>query len=188
MAVPGALRWLMGEVFFAGWDYRHWIDARKAAFPGEPDREADTVARFDRRAGDAPSLALVVEFLSRPRADVLERLAEYQLAIRRTIPLQREPLVKYDVVGLLVNLTGEQSDEWKMAPPDAVGAGMGLKVIAVSLPARPAADALNGITSGAASPAVLALVPLMIDGEKADVVARWVDLASGLADEGLKAD
>ncbi|MGL4554630.1 MAG: hypothetical protein ACRC33_25985, partial [Gemmataceae bacterium] len=41
---------------------------------------------------------------------------------------------------------------------------------------------------GAVSPAVLALVPLMKDAETGEVVRRWVELAGGLADEGMKAD
>ncbi len=53
----------------------------------------------------------MIEFLSRPRSDVLERLSEYALAIRRELPLQLDPLVRYDVIGILVNLTGR----WRRA-------------------------------------------------------------------------
>src|SRR5436305_4208987 len=109
----GVLRWLLGETIWQAWRWQGWVDSQAVPFPGERDRRCDTVAWFDRPKGDAPPLAVVIEFLSRPRSDVLERLSEYALAVRRELPLQHDPLVRYDVIGILVNLTGEMaSGSW----------------------------------------------------------------------------
>src|ERR1700722_15500001 len=102
----GVLRWLLPAVVFLKWRRAGWVDAQRVAYPGEPDRRCDTVARFKRKDSDAPPAAVVIEFLSRPRGEARERQAEYQLRLRRERPYQRKPLVRYSVAGLLVHLSG----------------------------------------------------------------------------------
>jgi hypothetical protein len=83
----GFLRWLLPEVF-QGWRWEGWLDTRGVPFPGEPERQSDTVAAFRRLAADAPPAAAVIEFQSRPRGDMPERVAEYALRLRREVPYQ----------------------------------------------------------------------------------------------------
>src|SRR4051812_15350175 len=108
----GFLRWLLAEVFLA-WEWRGWLDTQTVPFPGEPERRCDTVARFLRRDRNAPPVAAVLEFQARPQGDMLERLADYTLQVRHGLPYQQQPRVLYDVVGVVVNLTGPaQADTW----------------------------------------------------------------------------
>ena len=87
----GVLPWMLGERFAAAWQWTRWLDTQSIPFPGEPARRADTVAECERRAHDAPPLAVVVEFMSEPRGDTLERLAEYGLRLRG-YEVMRNPL------------------------------------------------------------------------------------------------
>jgi hypothetical protein len=185
----GALRWLVGETIWSAWRWRGWLDSQTVPFPGEPDRRCDTVAWFDRPNGDAPPLAVVVEFMSRPRQDVLERLTEYALRIRRELPLQREPLVRFDVVGVLVNLTGEMaSGAWGMRPPDTGGLGLSDKVEVRNLSTMPARDLLAGVKAGTVPRAVLAWGPLLAGADLPEVAAEWALLAGEEPDPRRRAD
>ena len=144
----GALRWLVGEGIWAAWRWTGWLDSQAVPYPGEPDRRMDTVATFDRPSGDAPPLAAVVEFMSHPRKEVLERLAEYTLRVRRELPAQRQhPRVEYLVIGILVNLTGEvESGQWDMRPPDVGGLGLSAAVGVRNLCRQPARGTFRATT------------------------------------------
>src|SRR6266446_5836369 len=64
----GFLRWLLGEETWQAWCWTGWLDTQAIPLPGEPDRRADVVAAFERLAGDAPPMAVVVEFMSEARS------------------------------------------------------------------------------------------------------------------------
>ncbi len=180
----GLLRWLLGEVFTAAWRWTRWLDTQSVPFPGEPDRRADSVAEFERRTHDAPPVAVVIEFLSEPSGKALERLADYCLVFRRELPYQTEPLVKYDVIGVLVNLTGgTDSDEWSMCPQDAGGLGMRLKVGLRNLAQHSASQTLVGVAAGSLPLALLAWVSLMAGADTPELVREWRRLVEALVDE-----
>jgi hypothetical protein len=148
----------------------------------------DTVATFERVAGDAPPLAVVFEFLTRPSGDVIERLAEYALRVKRELPYQEgHPRVEYSVVGKLVLLTGAAATgEWHMRPPDVGGDGLSAKVGVTNLSGVPARDVLAGVEQGPVARAVLAWLPLMKDADDAAVVAEWARLALAEPDEARR--
>jgi hypothetical protein len=185
----GALRWLLGEPIWTAWRWQGWLDTQAVPFPGEPDRRFDTAVWFDRPAGDAPPLAEAIEFMSQPRSEVLERLTEYTLRIRRELPLQRDPLVQFDVIGVLVNLTGDMaSGTWGMSPPDAEGLGLSGRIGLRNLSKRSARDVLAGVVAGTEARAVLAWLPLLAGGDEPEVVAEWARLAGEEPDLRRRAD
>jgi hypothetical protein len=185
----GMLRWLVGETIWSAWRWKGWLDSQNVPFPGEPDRRCDTVAWFDRPRGDAPPLAVVVEFMSRPRREVLERLTEYALGIRRERPLQREPLVKFDVIAVLVNLTGEMaSGEWGMKPPDTGGLGLSDSVELRNLATLSVHDLFAAVKAGTVSPSVLAWGPLLAGADDPEAAREWGRLAGAVTDQRLCAD
>jgi hypothetical protein len=187
--VPAPLRWLVREKVWSAWRWRGWLDTQAVPFPGERDRRCDTVAWFDRPKGDAPPLAIVIEFMSRPRSEVLERLSEYALSVRREVPLQRDPLVKFDVIGILVNLTGEMaSGAWGMSPPDTDGLGLSDRVALRNLSTMPAADLLAAVREKRLPPSVLAWLPLLAGADDPEVAREWGRLAAGEKDERRRAD
>src|SRR5271170_1210076 len=121
------LRELVGETFWRLWRWRGWLDSQTIPFPGEPDRRLDTLAWFDRPDGSSPPLALAIEFLARARADVLPRMAEYTLRVHREHPFQeKDPVVPYLVIGIVVNLAGSLSrNQWSMLPSDTNKVALG---------------------------------------------------------------
>jgi hypothetical protein len=185
----GMLRWLVGERTWAAWRWTGWIDSQTVPFSGEPDRRMDTVAAFERVSGDAPPLAIVFEFLTRPRAEVLERMAEYTLRVHREIPAQKEhPRVEYSVIGILVLLTGEiATGKWSMRPPDAEGLGLSAETGVRNLSKEPAGDVLAGVANGSITRAVLSWLPLMAGADDPAVVAEWARLATQEPDEERRA-
>jgi hypothetical protein len=185
----GMLRWLVGETIWSAWRWKGWLDSQNVPFPGEPDRRCDTVAWFDRPRGDAPPLAVVVEFMSRPRREVLERLTEYAQGIRRERPLQREPLVKFDVIAVLVNLTGEMaSGQWGMKPPDTGGLGLSDRVELRNLSTLSVHDLFAAVKAGTVSQSVLAWGPLLAGANDPEAAREWGRLAGAVTDQRLCAD
>jgi hypothetical protein len=122
---------------------------------------------------------VVIEFQTRPQGDMLERLAEYALRLRRELPYQRDPRVPYEVVGALVNLTGPaQADVWDMAPPDFGDLGLRFRAEVRTLRDVDAAQLLSAIAQGQAARCLLAWVPLMRGADQPAVVEEWKRLAS----------
>src|SRR5262249_27156039 len=174
---------------WSAWRWRGWLDSQTIPYPGDPDRRCDTVAWFDRPKGDAPPLAVVLEFMSRPRSVALERLTEYTLCIHRDLPLERDPLVLFDVIGILVNLTGEMaSGEWAMTPPDTEGLGLNSRLGLRNLATKSAHDVLGAVQAGTVARAVLAFLPLMAGADQPKVASEWARLAGDEEDELRRAD
>jgi hypothetical protein len=178
----GFLRWVVPGAFTA-WRWAGWLDTRTVAFPGEPDRTCDTVALFERLAHDEPPAAVVLEAEARPGSDKLERLAEYVLRLRRELPYQRDPLVRYQVVGVLLNLTGPaQGDTWVMEPADFGNLGLRFRAGVLTLREVDAAKLLAAIEAKEVASCLLAWVPLMAGAESGELVEEWKRLASAEPD------
>jgi hypothetical protein len=185
----GFLRWLLPVEVFAGWRWAGWLDMRRVAFPGEPDRRCDTVAAFEHQAGTAPPVAVVIEFQSEPRGDMPERLGEYLLRLRREAPAQREPRVPYQAVPVLVNLTGPaRPGTWAMAPGDFGGLGLRLECRVLTLREVQAPALLAEVERGAVARGVLAWLPLMAGGDQPEVIAHWRRLAGAEPDSRRRSD
>jgi hypothetical protein len=180
----GKLRGVLGP----GWSFDDWVDSQAVPYPGEPDRRCDTVARFLRRELDAPPLALVVEFLVEARPAVMPRQAQYQLAIHEGILYQRDPTVRYDVAGLIVNLTGTMSGRWGMMPKDTKGLALSLSVGVLDLEKVDARVVLKRIALGEVSWCVLAWVVLMAGAKNPKVLEEWIRLANLVEDEAKRGD
>jgi hypothetical protein len=171
-----------GEVEFLG-----WLDTRTIPLPGEPDRTCDTVAELaDRRAPEA-RWALVLEFQTEPRGDILDRLLEYQARLRRELRHGAPRPRPYALAGAVVHLTGpEQPDALVMDLP-GTGVGLALRVGARALREVEAADLLAEIEAGRTARGLLPWVPLMRGAERADIIGRWKDLAGRETDSVRRA-
>ncbi len=184
----GFLRWLFGDAFREAWRWAGWLDTQTIPFPGERDRRCDTVAAFERQAGDAPPRAAVIEYMAEGRREIHPRLAEYALRLHREQPAQTDPRVAYDVVGVVINLTGQVEESWGMAPPDCGGLGLSLKARVLNLATEAAAATLGAVASGAVARCVLAWVPLMKGGGEPATVAEWRRLADEEPDVSRRAE
>jgi hypothetical protein len=184
----GQFRWLLREAV-RHWRWTGWLDTQTVPFPGEPERRIDTVAALARIAEDRPPVAAVVEFQTRPVGEMLERVAEYALRLRRELPYQTQPRVPYDVVGVVVNLTGPpQEDTWSMAPPDFGPLALHFTAGVRTLRDLDAAALLADVEAGRESPGLLAWVPLMRGADEAAVVAQWRRLAERESDSRRRGD
>ncbi len=181
---PGFLRWILNDLSWTAWRWTGWLDTQTVAFPGEPDLRPDTVPTFERTAADAPPLATIIEFMSQPRWIILERLGEYAFRLRRELPYQTDPRVPYDVIGIVVNLTGAMdSGNWSMAPPDCGGFGLWSRTKPRNLSTMDAPSVLASIASGNVALCILPWIALMRGGSEPATIEEWKRLAMTEKDE-----
>ena len=169
--------------FAARFKFLGWLDVSTIAFPGEPDRVCDTVAEFKARDGDSRRL-MDVECQTEPDGDMLERLGEYGLRLRREIRHGPGQGGKYPVVSLLLNLTGPvQSAELDLRNVELDGEGLHLRVTQGTLREEDAAATLARIASGEWERCVLPWLPLMRGGEDRGTIEEWKRLAQAEPNE-----
>jgi hypothetical protein len=184
----GFLRWLVPHAM-AVRVFRRFLDTRTLTFPGEPDRTCDTVAELDDQQGEAPPVALVIDFKARPESGSIPQLDEYGLRLYREVPAHRDPLVRYDVVGGLVNLTGpEQGAVWELSPKGFENAGKRVAVVVCTVAICSAPHTLEDIAGGRTARCILAWVPLMAGGGQPETAVRWQELASQEPDVRKRVD
>src|SRR4051812_10178601 len=81
MNPQGFLAWALGpdpQLRFV-----QWLDTETLSFPGEPRRICDTVALCEAAGVALALFVLVIESQSEPDPDMLERLLEYLIRLRR---------------------------------------------------------------------------------------------------------
>jgi hypothetical protein len=186
--VVGFLGWLLPGVT-DHWRWAGWLDTRTVPFPAEQERTCDTVAALERLAGDAPPAAVVVEFELRARPEILERLAEYMMRVRRDLPAHRDPFVAYEVAGVVVNLTGPPLRAvWATSPPDLGGIGLELRTAPRTLREMDAAAVLAAIREGTTARCILPWIPLMSGADETGIIEEWKRLALAEPDERKRGD
>jgi hypothetical protein len=167
-------RWLLGDGFVAAWRWSKWLDTQAVPFPGEPDRRCDTVGAFDRRAGDQPPLAVIVEFMSQTRSVSLRRLTQYGLQVQEDCPYQLNPRVEYDFIGAVLNLTGGKQDATlNIQPPDVGNLGLRGRFKVLTLASASARAHLTRIAEDPQRRSLLVWTPLMKGADTAKFVGQW---------------
>jgi hypothetical protein len=186
---PAAFFGWVAATFVKNWRFRDWIDASNIAFPGEPDRVCDTVAEFVHRRNARRRVLVEVEFQAQPHPDMLERLAEYAWRLRREFRFGRGAAGKYEVVNIVVNLTGRrQREELELTQPDLGHAGPTIKAIVKTVREEDAIATLASVAAGELSRCVLPWVPLMRNGGEVDTIKEWKRLAESEPDVHLRSD
>jgi len=182
-APAGFFAWLAPR-FLADWDFRGWIDTSTLTFPGEPDRICDTVGEFVHRSDRARRCLLDVEIQSRPHVDMLERQGEYAYRLRREQRYGRGRRGKYQVIAVLLNLTGAvQPHVLDMTEPALNDAGLRLEVVQRTLREEDSAATLARIATGELQRCVLPWVVLMRDAGRSAMIQEWKRLALREPDE-----
>jgi hypothetical protein len=184
----GFFAWRLPQ-FTAQFTFRGWLDVGAIAFPGEPDRVCDTVAEFEPRDGVGARRILDVECQSEPDPDMLERLGEYTLRLRREVRHGVGQAGKYQVFGVLLNLTGsEQTAELDLREASGGGAGLHFRAVQFTLREEDAAETLARIASGEVARCVLPWIPLMRGGAETGILEEWKRLALSEPDVKRRAD
>ncbi len=186
---PGAFfRWRAPPMWATG-RWLRWLDTRTLPFPGEPDRVCDTVAEFEHRAEPHRRCLVDVEVQAEPDADMLERLGEYALRLRRELYYGPGAAGKYAVLCLVVNLTGaEQPRRLEMTLPEWGEAGQWLQVAQATLREESAGEALARIAAGELERWVLPWLPLLRDAAEAANLTVWKRLARQEPDHRSRSD
>jgi hypothetical protein len=185
---PGFFAWLSAR-FVAAWAFRGWIDTSNLTFPGEPDRLPDTVAEFVHKGTPSRRCLLDIEAQSRPDVDMLERQGEYAFRLRRERRYGRGRRGKYQVVSVLLNLTGAvQPHVLDMTEETLDAGGLRLQVVQRTLREEDAAGTLALIAAGELERCILPWVVLMRGARRSDIIEEWRRLAMQEPDEHLRGE
>jgi hypothetical protein len=178
------LLWLLDEteevVLFI-----RWLPT-KLTIPGFPERENDMLAHVRRQDQGGAPWVIAIEFQVEPDPLMFGRLLVYQGLLWLLEKPTEHPGDRFNVVGLVVNLTGigttGQNMAWKP------GQGTSIEPIERNLQCFKASDILDQIAAGKAPQAALALIPLMIGGGEEGIIKRWLEIAQPETDELQRAD
>ena len=170
--------WRASPLWLA-WKFVRWQDTRTLPFPGEPDRVCDTVAELEHRTDPQRRCLVDVEVQAIPDADMLERLGEYALRLRRELRHGPGAAGKYPVLCLVLNLTGaEQESRLDLTLPEWNDAGLLLQVAQATLSTEDAGQTLARIASGELERWVLPWLPLLRGAAEPANMAEWQRLAA----------
>jgi hypothetical protein len=178
---PAFLRWLF-KAPVERYRFLRWLDARRLPFPGNPDRACDTVAEIDDTAEPSPPWAVAVEFQTEPDPDMFARFLIYLGEIRLELRPDKERGSRYQVGGVVVNLTGTAESSRDMTLGDT-GLRTNLQLIECNMATEYAQTVLDGIAAGAVGRCLLPWIPLMRGGDEAGIIERWKEVAATEPDE-----
>lgn len=180
------LGWLLG-LPPDGFMFREWLDTRDLPFPGGTDRASDTVAHVADITRNGVPWAVAIEFQTKPDPEMFGRMLGYLSGLW----LNRKPDAgrgsRFHLRAAVVNLTGNGSASREMTWP-AAGLHTQLNVVERNLEHESGADLLEGLEAGRWSRALLPWLPLMVGGDKSDMIDRWKALADGEPDTRRKAE
>ena len=164
--------------------FGRWLPAQ-LTLPGVPERLCDGVAELaDLDRGGAPVAALL-EVQTQPDATMPGRLMLAGGLLWLTVKPTALPGDRYDLLGVVINLTGTGT----AARRCAVGAAeWALRPVELNLEQLDAGTALDQVAAGAAPREVLAFVPLMRRGGDADIINRWRECVAAEPDPRRRGD
>jgi hypothetical protein len=184
----GFFDWI-SRPFALAWEQNGWIDTSTLVFPGEPERICDTVAEFVHRTDRGRRLLMDVEVQPRPDPDMLDRMGEYGFRLRRERRYGRGRRGKYQIVGVVLNLTGPaQADVLDSTEATLGGGGVRLQVVQRTLREEDAVGTLARIASGDLDRCVLPWVVMMRGACRPGNIGEWLRLAAQETDERWRSD
>jgi hypothetical protein len=164
-----------------------WLDTRTAPPSPETELTCDSLAEFAFADRPEAPWIIVTEFQTEPRDEDLERVMEYALRFRRERRPTSDPRLKYNVGGVLLNLTGPpQVDTLSMPIPGMEEFGLGGRITRLAVREKDAAGTLARIASGELSRCVLPWVALMRGSGAPEIIEEWKRLADMEADPRVR--
>ena len=174
----GFFHWLSPR-FTQAWRFRGWLDTSVPGTSDDSERACDLVGEFESIADPARRCLLDVESQTRPHVDMQERLGEYAYRLRRERRYGRGQRGKYQVLSVLLNLTGAlQPNVLDMTETTLDGAGLRMEIVQRTMREQDAAATLHLIASGKWQRCVLPWIPLMRGGGDGGIIGEWKRLAS----------
>jgi hypothetical protein len=167
------LRWVMPDLDPA-LTFTRWLDPRTVPEPREPELTGDALAECIDPAKSEEPWIFVTEFMTEPAGDDLERVLEYMIRFRRERRPESDPRLKYNVGGIILNLTGpRQGETLAMSVPGVTGAGTHFRAVRRAVREDDPAATLARIASGQAARPILAWIPLMRGAGEAGIIDEW---------------
>jgi len=158
-------------------EFVRWLDARRVAFPGQPDRTCDTVAHIENVGESRFPWAVVIEFMIDPDALMFGRLLGYMAQLWIEEKPTQERGDRFELGAVLVNLRGKGDTSrhhvWPKAEMETH-----LRVREVNISTISAADTLEQIAQGKQPNVILPWIPLMQGGHESSIIDRWKEIAS----------
>ena len=174
---PGFLGWALGVPADAV-GFQGWLDTRGVAFPGDPDRTGDTVARLDDPAAHQTPWSVAAEFQTVPDPLRFGRLMVYLGQLWLAVKPDPERGSRFHPGAVVLNLTGAGLASRRMEWP-AAGLATHLWVVERNLARENADELVAAVETGVLARALLPWVPLMAGGGDAGVIERWKKAAEG---------
>jgi hypothetical protein len=182
----GFFRWVMPGLD-PSLSFARWLDPRTVPAPREAELTSDTLAEFLNPARPEGPWIFVTEFMTEPTGDDLERVLEYMTRFRRERRPESDPRLKYNVGGVILNLTGPpQPDTLAMPVPGLTGIGTQFRATRRAMREEDAGATFTGIASGQTARSVLAWVPLMRGCGEASIIEEWKRLADREPNQELR--
>jgi hypothetical protein len=156
--------------------FQGWLDTRSIPWPGRPEKVCDTVAWLTDLAREGLLWAVVFEFQIEPDPEMFGRLLIYLGSVWLEKRPGPNPGDRFCVAAVVINLRGRGQAMREMSWEEA-----GLRVVLQprewNLEELEATAVLDGVDGGTIPRAVLAWLPLMQGGNRADLIPRWRTLA-----------
>lgn len=164
--------------------FERWLPTQ-LTLPGVPQRLCDGIAELaDLDRGGKPFAALL-EVQTQPDATMPGRLMLAGGLVWLTIKPTSLPGDRYELLGLVINLTGVgeaarrcvlSTAEWTLQP------------IEINLETVDAGPILEQIASGGAPRELLAFIPLMHRGDEDGIIRRWREIVAAETDLRRRGD
>lgn len=188
---------LDGPGFFA-WLLRHltppppltfgrWDDARRVNPPGWPERTDDVVAVLQHVSEPSlPSTWVIVESETEPERFIFHRLGVYGLLLSMELARGSVRGEEPTVGIVLLNLAGDVRESRLRVAFPGTDRGFSIEPLVINFRNFNAEMTLAEIDSGQTARCLLPWIPLMAEGGRPDIVARWKQLALRETDLALR--
>jgi hypothetical protein len=171
----------------ADFEFIRWLDTRRIAFPGQPDKTCDTVAHVDDLAANRFPWAVVIEFMLDPEALMFGRLLSYLGQVWLEEKPSTERGDRFALGGVIVNLRGKGEASRNYSWPKAT-LNTSLLLKECNLSTCSAAETMEQIAQRKQGRVILPWIPLMHGGGESGIIERWKEIASAEPNSQRRAD
>lgn len=170
------------------YQFLDWHDTQTVPFPSEPDRICDTVAELREVSEPHAHVLFDIEFQTENDPDILERVGECALRLRRERRWGEDRTGKYDVGSVVVNLTGPPQIDTLDMSRAVLGGGHRLWARVITVREEDAQTTLTRIEQGELDLCILPWIPLMRGADESDIIEQWRELAEREEEDRFRKD
>jgi hypothetical protein len=166
------LYWLAG-LSHSAYEFIEWLQTT-VSIPGQKERIIDAVARIHDHSNNGIPTALLCESQTEPDFDIAARFMMGGAMLSLSLKPNRQVGDRYQLAALVINLTGNPNSARSCRVNARNLAEWTLNPIEVNLATFDATEVLQGIAKGEVPNVVLALIPLMKNGNDEANMQEWL--------------